>query len=69
MNEKDLDQKKLERIQRVAEASEEYLIDRMLELKNEPNKDWWDEISEEEKAGNFMSHEEARKSWEKWLSK
>jgi predicted transcriptional regulator len=79
-NKKDREQKKLELIQWVAETSEEYLIDRMLEMKNEPNKDWWDEISEEEKAaieagladeqaGNFMSHEEARKSWEKWLTK
>jgi predicted transcriptional regulator len=77
---KNLDNKKLELIQWVAEASEEYLIDRMLELKNEANKNWWDEISEEEKAaieagledeeaGNFISHEEARKTWEKWLTK
>jgi predicted transcriptional regulator len=77
---KNLDNKKLELIQWVAEASEEYLIDRMLEMKNEPNKNWWDEISEEEKAaieaglvdeeaGNFISHEEARKTWEKWLTK
>jgi predicted transcriptional regulator len=77
---KNLDNKKLELIQWVAEASEEYLIDRMLELKNEANKNWWDEISEEEKAaieagledeeaGNFISHEEARKTWEKWLIK
>jgi predicted transcriptional regulator len=77
---KNLDNKKLELIQWVAEASEEYLIDRMLELKNEANKNWWDEISEEEKAaieagledeeaGNFISHEEVRKTWEKWLIK
>jgi predicted transcriptional regulator len=77
---KNLDNKKLELIQWVAEASEEYLIDRMLELKNEANKNWWDEISEEEKAaieagledeeaGNFISHEEASKTWKKWLIK
>jgi predicted transcriptional regulator len=78
--ERDLEQKKLELIQWVAEASEEYLIDRMLELKNEPNKDWWDEISEEEKAaieagladieaGRVIPHEEVRKVYEKWLTK
>lgn len=77
---KNLQYKKLELIQWVAEAGEEYLIDEMLRLKNSQAKDWWDEISEEEKAaieagladveaGNLISHEEAIKTWEKWLTK
>ena len=77
---KNLEYKKLELIQWVAEASEEYLIDEMLRLKNSQAKDWWDEISEEEKAaieagledekaGRLISHDKAVKSWEKWLEK
>ena len=77
---KNLQYKKLELIQWVAEAGEEYLIDEMLRLKNSQAKDWWDEISEEEKAaieagledekaGRLISHDEALKSWEKWLEK
>jgi hypothetical protein len=77
---KNLEYKKLELIQWVAESGEEYLIDEMLRLKNSQSKDWWDEISEEEKAaieagladveaGNLISHEEAKKTWEKWLTK
>ena len=77
---KNLENKKLELIQWVAEAGEEYLIDEMLRLKNSQAKDWWDEISEEEKAaieagledekaGRLISHDKAVKSWEKWLEK
>jgi hypothetical protein len=77
---KNLEYKKLELIQWVAESGEEYLIDEMLRLKNGQAKDWWDEISEEEKAaieagledekaGRLISHDEALKSWEKWLEK
>ena len=64
----------------MAEASEEYLIDEMLRLKNSQAKDWWDEISEEEKAaieagladieaGRVIPHEKVRKVYEKWLTK
>lgn len=77
---KNLNTKKLELIQWVAEAGEEYLIDEMLRMTNALGKDWWDEISDEERAaieagqadidaGRVVSHEEVRKIYEKWLTK
>lgn len=77
---KDLTTKKLELIQWVAEAGEEYLIDEMLKMTNAQSQDWWAEISDEERkaieegladenTGNFLSHEDAKKTWEKWLIK
>lgn len=77
---KNLEYKKLELIQWVAEASEEYLIDEMLRLKNSQTKDLWDEISDEEKAmieegqadvdaGRVVPHDEVKKIYEKWLTK
>ncbi len=77
---KNLDNKKLELIQWVAESGEEYLIDEMLRLKNREAQDWWDDLSEHEKAsieagqadieaGRIIPHEEAKKVYEKWLTK
>jgi predicted transcriptional regulator len=72
--------KKLDIIQWVASLQDEALIDELEKIRQSENRDWWDEISEEEKAaieagladekaGNFISHDEARKTWEKWLTK
>lgn len=72
--------KKLDLIQWVAGIQDESLIDELQKFMQGESRDWWDEISEEEKAaiesgledekvGNFISHEEARKTWEKWLTK
>jgi predicted transcriptional regulator len=76
----EIQSKKLDIIQWVAGIQDESLLDELQKIMQSENRDWWDEISQEEKAaieagladekaGNFISHKEARKTWGKWLTK
>lgn len=67
-----LEHKKLGFIQWISVVEDEDLIDKMLDVKQHENHDWWDEISDAEKAsiekglanakaGRVVPHEEVRK--------
>ncbi|MDZ7848914.1 MAG: hypothetical protein U5L96_20525 [Owenweeksia sp.] len=54
------------------------MIEKLLKFRKEEQADWWDELSEAEKAsiekgikdadeGKVIPHSEARKAYEKWL--
>lgn len=71
---------KLKLIEWLAGLTDPTLIERIKFLKEHPaaKTDWWEDISEAEKAaidaglddakkGNVTSHQEARKRYEKWL--
>lgn len=73
-----IEQRKIELIQWLSVIDDAALIDRVAELKNESESDWWSEISEAERtsidkgladadAGKLTSHSEARTIYEKWL--
>ncbi|MEJ5262278.1 MAG: hypothetical protein WHT45_06330 [Ignavibacterium sp.] len=74
-----LDKEKLRLIDWIASLDDETIIERIKFLKEKgPLKDFWDEISEEEKAsierglkdareGRIISHQTAKKIYEKWL--
>lgn len=70
--------KKLALIQWLTSLNDASLIDKILELKQKETKDWWNEISDEEKesiekglsdaeSGKLKPHSEIRKKYEKWL--
>ncbi|MEI7489206.1 MAG: hypothetical protein WCJ72_17700 [Chryseobacterium sp.] len=70
--------KKLELIQWLSTLEDKSIIEKLINLRKEETKDWWNTISEEEKASiekgitdaenkNLKSHSEARKLYEKWL--
>jgi hypothetical protein len=69
---------KIELIQWLTTLEDKSVIKRLVELRNSHTKDWWDEISTEERvsiengikdanSGKLSSHSEARKIYKKWL--
>ena len=73
-----IESKKLALIQWLTSLNDVSMIDKILELKNKESKDWWNEISDEEKesiekglsdaeSGKLKPHSEIRKKYEKWL--
>ncbi len=63
-------------IERITQANEETLL-KLIGLLNAEDKDWWNNLSEEDKAsverglqqadkGNFVSHDDAMKVFDKW---
>ena len=73
-----IETKKLALIQWLTSLNDVSMIDKILELKQKETKDWWNEISDEEKesiekglsdaeSGNLKPHSEIRKKYEKWL--
>lgn len=69
---------KLELIQWLATLEDNSILQKILDLRNDQARDWWNEISEEEKAsiekgmndankGNIKPHSEAYKIYEKYL--
>jgi predicted transcriptional regulator len=81
MRTKDLnvEKEKLEIIKWVTGLKDNTAIERLKMLKEKPKKqDWWEEITDEEKAaidkgledikaGRIKPHKEAKKLYEKWL--
>lgn len=74
----DIQNKKIELIQWLTVLNDEPTIQKLIELRNNQTKDWWEDISIDERAsikkgikdansGNLKSHSEARKIYEKWL--
>jgi len=74
-----LDSEKVKIIDWIANLADESMIAKIKLLKDHPNEtDWWDEISEAEKAsiqrgiadaesGRVVPHEIVRKKYEQWL--
>ena len=73
-----IESKKLALIQWLTSLNDVSMIDKILELKQKETKDWWNEISNEEKesiekglsdaeSGKLKPHSEIRKKYEKWL--
>ena len=73
-----IETKKLALIQWLTSLNDVSMIDKILELKNKESKDWWNEISDEEKesiekglsdaeSGKLTPHSEIIKKYEKWL--
>ena len=76
----DIQAEKLNLIKWLTEVTEPSVIKRFIALKNDQAIDWWDQISEEEKAeieeglaeadrGEVFSHEEVMSKYQKWRSK
>jgi predicted transcriptional regulator len=76
----DIQAEKLNLIKWLTEVEEPSVIEQFIALKNEQQKDWWDEISEDERAvieeglaeadrGDVLSHEEVMAKYQKWRSK
>lgn len=72
-----IETKKLALIQWLTSLNDVSMIDKIMELKEE-KKDWWNEISDEEKesiekglsdaeSGKLTPHSEIIKKYEKWL--
>ncbi|KMQ70264.1 hypothetical protein [Chryseobacterium koreense] len=70
--------KKLELIQWLSTLEDSSIIEKLLKLRKEETKDWWNSISNEEKEsiekgiaeaneGKLEPHATARKMYEKWL--
>ena len=73
-----IETKKLALIQWLTSLNDVSMIDKIMELKQEEKKDWWNEISDEEKesiekrlsdaeSGKLTPHSEIIKKYEKWL--
>ena len=73
-----IESKKLALIQWLTSLNDVSMIDKILEFKQKETKDWWNEISDEEKesiekglsdaeSGNLKPHSEIRKKYENWL--
>ncbi|PJA99556.1 MAG: hypothetical protein CO128_03280 [Ignavibacteriales bacterium CG_4_9_14_3_um_filter_30_11] len=69
---------KIELIQWLTTLEDKSLIQKIMDLRKNDSRDWWNEISEEEKKsieiglsdaekGNLKPHSEARKIYGKWL--
>lgn len=70
--------KKVELIQWVSTLEDQGLIDTLLDLRNQDQRDWWAHLSEEQKksiekgiedaeAGKLESHTSVKEMYEKWL--
>ena len=73
-----LQNKKLELIQWLSSIEDSTIIEKIMELRKEESKDWWNSIAESEKeaiesgiqdanAGKLNPHSKARKIYEKWI--
>lgn len=69
---------KLQLIQWLSTVDDSKVIEKIMKIRNEETKDWWNSISDEEKKsielgiadaedGKMVSHSKARKLYEKWL--
>lgn len=69
---------KIELIQWLTTIEDSSIIQKLIDLRNREVKDWWDDLSEEEKYsieqgindsnnGRVVPHSEVRKIYEKWL--
>ena len=69
---------KIELIQWLTILNDDSVIQKLFEFKNKQTKDWWTEISIDEKSsiekgivdantGNLKPHSEAREIYEKWV--
>ncbi len=79
MRELNIEKEKIEIIKWITNLKDDSAIERLKMLRVKPSKpDWWNEISEEEKAaidkglldikaGRVKSHKEAKKMYAKWL--
>lgn len=76
----DLQTKKLDLIKWITEVNEPSVIQKIIELKQEQQSDWWDTISEDERLeieeglrqadnGEVFTHDEVMAEYKKWLSK
>lgn len=74
----DIKNAKIELIQWLTTLEDKSLIQKVIELRKNESKDWWNNISESEKKsidkgisqadnGDLKTHSEARKIYEKWL--
>ena len=74
----DIPNKKIELIPWLSTLTDISVIEKIIELREQENSDWWDEISEAEKKsiekgvqdvkfGRVKSHSDIRKNHEKWL--
>ena len=70
--------KKIELIQWLSTIEDLSVLNKIIDLKKQENKDWWNSISEDEKqsiekglqdaeAGKLNSHSKARQLYGKWL--
>jgi hypothetical protein len=70
--------KKLELIQCLSTIEDLSVLNKIIDLKKQENKDWWNLISDNEKqsiqkglqdadAGKLNSHSKARQLYDKWL--
>ena len=70
--------KKIALIQWLSSIEDNALIEKLIEIRNKEESDWWDDTSEAEKAsiksglldaesGKIKPHSEAKKLYEKWL--
>lgn len=70
--------KKLELIQWLSTIEDLSVLNKIIDLKKQENKDWWNSISENEKqsvekglqdaeSGKLNSHSKARQLYDKWL--
>lgn len=74
-----IESEKLKLIDWIANLRDDSVIERIKMLKeNQPGVDWWDEITEEEKAsiekgledvkaGRLIPHDDVKKDYAKWL--
>ena len=76
--EADIQNTKIELIQWLTTLDDKSLIQKILDLRTNQTKDWWNTVSEAEKEsieqgiidadnGRVISHSKARKIYEKWL--
>ena len=76
--EADIQNTKIELIQWLTTLDDKSLIQKILDLRTNQTKDWWNTVSESEKEsieqgiidadnGRVISHSKARKIYEKWL--
>jgi predicted transcriptional regulator len=76
----DIQVEKLNLIKWLTEVNEPSVIEQFIALKNEQQKDWWDEISDDERSeidkglaeadkGDILSHGEVMAKYQKWRSK
>jgi predicted transcriptional regulator len=73
----DIQAEKLQLIEWLAKLKNTNVLKRFIALKNEQEKDWWDELSEEEKKeievgiaqadrGEVISHKQVMNRYKKW---
>ena len=73
-----LSNKKIELIQWLSTVEDNSILNKIMELRKNESKDWWNSISENEKKsieeglneaenGKLNDHSKARKLYEKWL--